>query len=638
MADIQSREEAVRVADYIRNNPDMDSTTRQNMMDALRRYDSQPSAPAPAAGQPAQPEVAPEPEAPREFNDGKKVSVWQAGEALYDLGSMVATSAVAQPVSGIAGAAAMMYTALQGGDANAIADAGANWQQATERLLTNDPESALLADVTGEAVQGFTKLVGKSPEQLGIAFDDAMMSTTGGNPYMATALKTAIVGIPSVIGMGKGNLRPGKMTAARKADEAAQAAALKKVQDAGLTDVVMDLPDAVKGRLDDVVGHTAERGANFDDVLADLRTVRNQRKLEVDNAWESFRQSNAGFETKGLKDAAQRARAALIQDGLNPNSYPAVRDALGKMSRLSRKNLLTDKKIKGGRRQTASAVELDILRKEVSHKIKGNTSKGIPFTPEDKALLKVKKMLDSELEDQFIRGAMSGDPATWGAWKQAKGLSAAYARDFKTDSVISKMMLDGVSPEGAYRFLVGANAMNAGPQAIQTVRRLKEVLGPHHPSLQHIKTAALRDIMLPGLDDKNPNFMAVYKNTQKALQQQPALLKELDIDTNALRRLGRASRAAAEIRKSHPERFAPGFWNGIGASVFFGHSIARKGALVRTVRKSLNRVTGVGMVNEKHLRELLDIPEIRAPMVDVNRPALALWIAQSQAAAASDQE
>lgn len=558
-----------------------------------------------------------------------------AVEAAYDMAIGGLTGVVAQPISGLFGLGAGAVEAVKGGDKNAVADVSARWQEGVSNFLTNDPESPLLGDVVGEAGQFFEKVVGLTPEQVAYRFDDGLLSIAQNNPEAATAMKTAILGVPTILGYGLGPMRPGALTSGRKAWTAARKAEDAGLAEKGLTADTRALPDKVRRKASEMAPDD-RKGAGFTGIIDDVRAKKAERLQEVNSAWDEFRASNAGFQTAPFKRRAQAVRQDLLDDGFDIAMAPQVTRALQDLSRMSRKDVLRDKKIPGGRRQEAPFVEVEAIRRRVSRAIDDDQLKhGGQYSSNGRALLKVKHALDDEMHEQFIRGAMSGDPKAYAAWGNARGVSGRFARDFKTDKVINKMLEDGVTPEEVYKFMMGASAMNAKPQAVHTLRRLKEILGPENPAVQQIRQSALSDMLLPAFED-TPNFLKAARNIESALRNNPTLMTELGIDRGDMLQFARASRAAHVLAGAHPEKMDLRFIIGMGASIGAGHQIARKGALVRLIRKGANKAFGVGMIDAKDVRKILLGDGGKKPLLDYNPQAYSAWLAQSLAIEADE--
>lgn len=595
-------------------------------------------APAPAeqpARQPVVPQAPTHPGADKNWSDYTPAQ-WL--ETAWDAAALAATSAVAQPASGLAGMVAHAATGMFNGfDPEKSNEAAAKVQSFTEGLLTNDPEAEPIHKAVGEAGMLFEKVTGKTAEQASQWADDRFYSLARGNPEMAALLKTTVYGIPSIVGLNRlkvpDNLRARAEYRAgiQRVDAEAKADGYELVGD--------KFPSQVQAKAA-ALAPNAEKGGGFDEILADLKTARKTANDEVDAAWDSFRASDAFVDVRAAKNAAQNIRKELAAEGHIVNKG-ITQEILQDLSRLDRREVNTGRKFKGDKKRAEVALrELDVIRRKVTNNIKGDKSKGVPYTPEDRALLSARAKIDSMIEDQFIAGAISGDPGVHNLWKNARGLSAQFNQNFNADSVIRKMLVDDVTPEQAYNFVIGASSMASKQQAVATIRRMKQILGEDSPAITNMRNAALRDVLIPLLPEggSKANFNLAISNIDKLLKNHPALVKELDIDPQQLTRLRRAAFVASEVVSKSPEKFGMDYVTSVSASVLFGHGIARKGALVRTARKALNWALDTNQMSPKDIRKHLLDADYNRPIIDYSKPSLTTFLVMTGAAAESSDD
>lgn len=604
--------------------------------EAASTFDPAPAAPEQPARQPVVPQqAATHPGADKKWGDYKPMD-WL--ETAWDAATLAGTSAVAQPVSGIAGMGAHALAGVFNGfDPEKSNEVAAKVQSFTEGLLTNDPEAEPIHKAVGEAGMLFEKVTGKTPEQAGQWADDRFYSLARGNPEMAALLKTTVYGIPSVVGLNRlkvpANLRARAEYRAgiQRVDAEAKADGYELVGD--------KFPSQVQAKAA-ALAPNAEKGGGFDEVLADLKAARKTANDEVDAAWDSFRASDAFLDVRAAKQAAQGIRRELATEGHIVNKG-ITQEVLQDLSRLDRREVNTGRKFRGDKKRAEVALrELDVIRRKVTNNITGDKARGVPYTPEDRALLSIRGKLDSMIEDQFIAGAISGDPGVHQLWKNARGLSAQFNQNFNADSVIRKMLVDDVTPEQAYNFVIGASSMASKQQAVQTIKRMKQILGEDSPAITNMRNAALRDVLIPLLPEggSKANFNLAISNIDKLLKNHPALVKELDIDPQQLTRLRRAAFVASEVVSKSPEKFGMDYVTSVSASVLFGHGIARKGALVRTARKALNWALDTNQMSPKDIRKHLLDADYNRPIIDYSKPSLTTWLAMSGSAAQSSNE
>jgi hypothetical protein len=179
--------------------------------------------------------------------------------------------------------------------------------------------------------------------------------------------------------------------------------------------------------------------------------------------------------------------------------------------------------------------------------------------------------------------------------------------------------------------------MNARPQAAALVNRMKDVLGENHPAMVVTRNAVLRDVLMPVLEDK-ANYARLVDNIDKLLLNNKSLVDSLDLPVAELRRLRRASHAAQYVVNMSPEKFSAEYVTGVISSVAVGHSIARKGAMVRTARKLLNRWLGVGLMSRKEIAKHLLEGVFVVPIREFSNPSVTNWLQMTAPAAASSPE
>lgn len=543
---------------------------------------------------------------------------WAMG--LYELGMASVTGAIAQPVSGVGGAAVGAASKLFGSDRALENAAGA--QKWLEELVTNDPE--------GEAMKTFGAVVGPTAEMVSRKIDDGIYAASDGNAEIAAGLKTMLYGVPAVVGLGRMRIPDRIKTdigmAKRKREVAKETEAEGYTLDSEL------LPGKVRQKAHDMAPDDSY-GGGWDDIVTELRAAEKVDAEAVDAAYDAARATQAFMDIKPLRFMAKDIKKEF-EAKYNTKRMPELQDHLTDLRRLASTVSNTGRKLpKGQRRTNVDYNELELLRQRISNDISGTPGKG-DFTPQDRALLGLRDRLDDTIDDLWRRGAVSGDKDAIDLWNKARGLAKGHAKRFKADRTIRRMLMEDISAEGAYRLVVGASAMGAKPQAVQTIKRMKEILGEDHPALVNVRKAMIRDVVMPALGDK-ANYGALGQNIDNLLKKNYSLVQEAGIDVEQLRKLRRAAHVANETVRLAPEKFGAEYVNSVIASVAFGHGIARKGAFVRTVRKLLNRSMGVGLMSKADIKRHLLDADYDTPIRSYSGPELATWLAMTSAADAS---
>jgi hypothetical protein len=546
-------------------------------------------------------------------------------EGIWDAGMLAATSTIAQPVSGVAGLAGLAVGAAGTGPAN---DVAADWQKKTADLLTDLPD--------GEAAQVFGRMVGPTVEHLTQKVDDALYAEAGGSPEIASAMKTAVYGIPAVLGF-HGMKVPKRFATWRANNKMGDELAAKATAE-GVDLFDDNLPYSVRGYSERLVGGT-QKGQGFDEVIDAVRTAEGVSKQAVDDAFDAARARTAVAELKPIQEAVDKARAQVFKEGADPK-WRVYNARLKEIEQLT--DFYTGIKTKtGGFGQTGRSHidldELEIMRRRLNGSIK--TAK--PGSPEGRALIQIRNSLDDGIDDLLQKGAISGDEDAIALWKGARQLNRVHAERFNANKFVRGLLLKDMTPEGAYRLLIGMSSMTAKTQAVSTLRRLKEILGPNHAAITHVRKAVLRDALAPMFADKT-NFRGAINNIDKLLQNHYSLVQELEIPISELRKLRRLAHAAEQAAGTNPTKFDGAFATSVISSVAVGHSIARKGALVRTARKLMDRWLGTGMLTKRDIKNLLVEGELgQFPIVEYSKPELSTWLAATagaQTASASNRD
>lgn len=544
--------------------------------------------------------------------------------AVFDLGKTLVTGALGRIAGGVVGGAG----ALLPGEENQAAD----WQSATEQFITLDlfskPGERLARQMSSQIEKmtippvwrgriGPTK--GKNLltlKEAGQDLDDLFLQLGAGNPEIAAGIRAFVYGAPDVF-LGR---VPFKGTPALTvANEVGARTNLLKSRVAEVADAAEkvgyklsndELPDSIVA-VADAMSPERHAAANVDELGAAVQETQASLKQAVDKLYAEARTKKAVIEIVPLQNVVDETVKALANDGFDLRQMKTLATRLEDFKNLQFTNA----------RGTASKIDLNqamILERRLTNDLMGK--KRGEFSAEDVAILRLRNAVRGHMDDVFNRGAITGDPAALEAWKAARGKAAQLAR-FDEDRLIRNLVREDASPEQIYRWVIGASGMGAKKEAVATIRRLKEVLGDDHPALMTVRNAVLRDVLMPAFAD-TPNFKKLIVNIDKLVLENPTLMKELAIPVNDLVQMKAAAHAANKVRKPFPEWVNRSWLTRAGASIIFGHQIARKGTIVRTAHKLTDALIKTGQLTRKEILNHLVEMDYTSPAVVPKSP---LW-------------
>lgn len=544
--------------------------------------------------------------------------------AVADLGKTIISGALGEIGGGLAGIAGAL---LPGPENQAT-----SWQNAVRGAITLDlysePGKKAAAAIErklskkwippiwrGRIVSGKNEFL-ISPKEASEELDDVFEQMGAGSPLISSLLKAAVYGAPDaylgrVPFKGTPALTTAKEIAARSAELKSKVQEIESAAEkAGYKLSNDELPQSIVAVAD---GMAPERhaAASLDELAENVTLKKQEVKNAVDALYADARSRKAMVEIKPIQEVMKAKVEQLVNDGFDISQMPRVQARLKDFENLNWTN-------KSGTAKTIDFNNVNILERRLTNELAGKR-RG-EFNAEDTAILRLRDGLRSHMDDIFNRGAITGDPQAVAAWKAAKD-KASYLSRFDSNKVIRDMVREDATPEQIYRWIVGASAMGAKKQSVQVIRELKELIGADNPSIMLIRNAVLRDTLMPAFAD-TPNFKKLIVNIDKLMLDNPSLAKELSIPLSDLAQMKAAAHAALKTRGPMPEWANRSWLIRSGASVLFGHQIARKGTIVRGAHKIMDTIFKTGVLTRKEIIDHLVKQDYNSPAVVPKSP---LW-------------
>lgn len=399
------------------------------------------------------------------------------------------------------------------------------------------------------------------------------------------------------------------------------------------------------------------KGIGMETLQEELMEAQKLERAGVDDAYDVARSKVALTNVVPFQELAKTAYREFVEDGYDMVKSPALRDRLEDLAMLDQrtpsthdtppvfqaKPVMSTRVTERGplgepieRQLTAKEVadaqvpptqtafskqrlnEIEIIRRRINNDISGDGTKLRPFTAQDKALMRLRDKIDQAWEAEFDKSAIAGDPDAMAAWKNARDLNRQYQKNFNVNRTIKRFVAQEMDSEQLYRWLIGASAQGASKQAAATLRRMKEILGGNSEGIQNVRKAVLRDVFEPLFRDR-PDFNGAIRYIDKLVQENPSLLKELEIDLDELNTVRRAAHAARHV-KDIPAWVDKGWVTRTVSRLVFGHQIAKAGARMNIAHKIVDAMVGTGVMKERDiLKHLVEI-DYKRPVVDYRNP------------------
>ena len=243
------------------------------------------------------------------------------------------------------------------------------------------------------------------------------------------------------------------------------------------------------------------------------------------------KESRTYVDTGAVKDLSASLFRELVDEGFDLREMKGVANILEELDAI-------DVRLPGvpGKKgqlplpaKTANLNQIELLRKR--------TNKFKFGTPESTAGSIIRNGIDDFLDIEFNKAviqdgriakgsALSGDAGGIKAWRDARLAHKGFVERFKADKTISQLIEQDATPEQYSAWLMGASAVNAKRQAALTIKRMKEVLGKDHPTIEGIRQDYLFEMYEPLLKEV-PNFSQFTRNYDSMIRRNPSLVKEL---------------------------------------------------------------------------------------------------------------
>lgn len=486
--------------------------------------------------------------------------------ALEVLGAL-GSGAVIEPLAGLAGMAQGVASA---GDDNTTA-------QMADRIRALQEFAYSPKTQFGQAILSG---IGKPFEQL-----DRLAKATGrgaqdigGGAAGGAAAETAINFLPALLGTRGIRAAAAERSAGRTALADIEGRLAKQGIDLNASGKIQreQLGDAALRETGGQVG----RGEPFVDIRQGIRDQRDAAKAQVDQKFQTARESVASIRSADAAALPARVKAAVQQKGFDVEAMPILSRRLGELEMLE--------KLPAG-----SAVKLqaiDAFRRRLSRNRASATDGSQNF-----ALDTVRRELDGFMDDAFNKDMIKGDPKALQNWKEARAEFAAYKARFKDDKLIRKFAEEEATPETMRRWVFGASSVGAKAEASAAVRSIGGIVGKDSPQFAALRQDALFDIMEPLLREK-PSLQGFARNYDRLVRTNPSLVKELFPESGKGLRDLRV--AAAAIERRSPDVSMVDI-NRMGAVAMFGHGISKAAMKVSLASAAITRMRKAGSASEK---------------------------------------
>jgi hypothetical protein len=511
------------------------------------------------------------------------------------------SSVVAEPVAGISGAATLLFTK---GDT----DAAAGVTEIVRDAYTWQPRTS-----EGEAVLESIAAPLK-------ALDDGadwIATTFGlGNPLAQAAIYTALLGGTEVLSLKGGAVMRAKATRnLKKLNE--QAA------DMGVSLKQTEMPASI---VEAAARLTPEqRFARTAELQEAMQLAEHTARTAKRKAEGIARAREANVQAKDVKDFSRGARENLQAEfDLTGSDMKVVTQRLDELDGITTRKQAVDSPIElppGVKLVGPSEVDLRsiqtvhdrISKTLLKRKRNQNTPRIID---ENIALVNLQKQLDGFLDAQFNKDLIRGDADALAKWRQAGEVRQKYNKMFHEDRTIKQFINAENTPGEVHRFLMGANAVNAKPQAARVLRRMKEILGPDSPAIRGLKQEVTFDLAKPLLQD-HPNFESFVRGVDNFVANnggKGGLITELGMDMKEISSIRNFAAAALDI----PGR--PGLFDGVALTknisrLLWGHGIAKAGVRVNMGTAALSLLARKNKLTQKQMIFAVGEAMFNEPMV-----------------------
>lgn len=595
MITVTSKEEAIALAQAVENNDEVLRGREEEAIEALEFWVSngeqvesvpelQPTEfrPTPSGGpEEGVRDVSPPPPPPSLMEQ-----IGSGILATADVAAVLGTGAISGPLAGATGAVTNILTLGDNNAGKAIIDA-------VNDALTFTPRT--------EGGQKALETIAPVLQYIEDSVDWVTTTLSLGNPIAATTIKTALLGIPEIIG--------GKFAIDKRLDANLRSVRQQAV-DLGINPTIRNMRGDVVEAAARMV--PAERAANAGALRQAMQEARDAQKKVVDAKFKSAREGRAFLETSEVKGFSKAIREDLLEEGFDIQDFPTVQNRLTDLAKLEKPSTGPNSL------PVVNLKEIERVRRNINRNRGRNSS-------EDAALNMIKRRLDDFVDDQFNRDAILGDPAAVQRWKDARSTFTRYKRNFSDDKTIVQLIDMDATPTMIRQWMMGASAMGAKGQVVSTIQTMKRVLGTDHPAINGIKSDFLFELAAPLLQEK-PNFSMFVRNWDKMVRANPEFVKELGLNTSDMAKL-RNFATVADSLPPFKRRISPSDITTTLSRLMVGSGLAKKAVKVNLGRNMMNIIFGVDVVTKKQIWGRLTDVEFDKPSFPKTRTAASIFIA-----------
>lgn len=543
---------------------------------------------------------------------GYKQAAEEFGGAL-DVGASMATSAMLEPVAGLAGIGAAVTPGEDTGASEIEAWRGYGY------VPRSRAGRAMMQNV-GEKMQSFDQAMDKAIDSY-MTFQG--MGTAETNPFIGAAIKTMVMGAPDLIAGGQtiqGGVAGARAaaTAARTADEIVRRLGV----DIHSKDFSGEIVRAGTGK-------SAEyQGAGLREVQDMFNRERDAASRGVDRAWATAREL-AADESRPISyfaDMYNSTLETLKAGNFDTELMSKVQDNLGWWAKTIEENkpqqlfsgdygnmTFSDPRVK--------LLRLHTLRERLFYGM-GDPNKVVssrtPHPQEAEVLNIMKQNFDDMTHRMYVDDMIRGDDATISAWKHAIETTSDFKGTFDATKALQQMAVNKkATVVEVKRFILGANSTNKA-NAATTVDALKKIFGENSPEMDAIRREVAFDMVQPLMGSK-PNIEQFITRYERFNRNNRPLWNSLGMGEN-LGGLDDLYKVALANRKINP--FGPGGlslppFSRFVAVALYGHQIARASIKVSTTRAIVDAIRGRGNQAKQIMHELSNYDPSK-PFIPVN--------------------
>jgi hypothetical protein len=555
-----------------------------------------------------------------------------------DVGLSMATGGLAS----IGAGAASAVNTIWHGDGQKAADQYETMQDAGTYSPKTDAGKELMGQIGG-VLQKAEPAVDATRRQV-FRFSD-LDSDEDGNPLVATALETAILGAPELLGAGR-TIRG--INARSKLPPPDLSAAAQDAKRLGIDLNNSTIRDSTVEAARRLTGDQGRATTGAESLGEGLREAAKASRKKVNAAFTLARSKDAYLHDEPILDFAQTLESDLIDRGADFAIGTKMADRINELREITTQRIgpptgrntravspnvserVPGRVEYGPNGEIAGLVdaveatpakvqvplnELYILRQRLSKNIKQSAKAA---DGEFANLLEFKSRLDKFLDNQFLNDMVYGDQTAKAAWKDANKLSNEHKVMYRDDKIVRALVENEMTAKDTVKLILGASETNHKASAFRIVQNLKKILGPDSDKLQSLEAAVYADVFEPILKDP-PSFNQGLERIRKLKKDELPLLKELNVSERDLDFMARAMRVARGVTTKELLMDKKQFASMVIARLGFGHDIAKAGVYTKTANMLLDKLLGVGQkTHEQLLKEFSE--DLDAPVFDYNKP------------------